>query len=272
MKTAKRITILLFICSIAVWFYGKKQAWNNDVTPPVIHSEIDELHIDASGEDHDLTQGLTAYDNIDGDVTQEIIVGTISPFTEKGVSKIEYIVFDSSNNVARYERTVYFDNYESPKLALSKSLTYEVNEQITISDRLTATDILEGDISDKIRFSSTNLTTYEEGTYKLKIEVKNSYRDTVKYQVPINIVPYGCDKEYIKLSEYLIYTKVNEDINAAAFIKEITNRKGDNMSYDQISITSEVDLTVPGTGQIRYELYDGNEVFYVTYLTVIVIE
>ena len=274
MKIAKTITILVFICSIAIWIYGKGIVKKQDSVPPVITSTIDELHVDAAtaSEDAILKKGLTASDDVDGDITEHIIVGTISTFKEKGVSDVEYVVFDSSNNVGRYERTVHFENYESPKIHLSKALVYEVNGTVAISDRLTATDMLEGDISKQIRFSSANLTVNEAGTYRLNVEVKNSYGDSVKYQLPINLVRYNCDQERIQLKEYLIYVKKGQEVSPESYVKRVINRTGEVEGLENIKITREVDLTKSGTGQICYELLEEREVVYATYLTVIVTE
>lgn len=274
MKIAKAVTILIFICTIAIWIYGKVEMRKQDTVVPVITSTIDELHVDAHTgvEKAGLKKGLSAFDDVDGDITEHIIVGTISPFKEKGVSDVEYVIFDSSNNVGRYERTIYFKNYESPKIHLSKPLVYEVNGRINISDRLTATDMLEGNISDKIRFSSSNLTITEEGTYRLNVEVKNSYGDSVKYQLPINLVRYNCDREHIQLKEYLIYVKKGEEVSPEKYIDKVINREGEIEGVENIKITREVDLTKPGTGQICYELVEGEDVVYATYLTIIVTE
>ena len=268
------ITMFVFICTIAIWIYGKEVVKKQDTVPPVITSVIDELHVDAAeaADDAVLKEGLTASDDVDGDITEHIIVGTISQFKEKGVCDVEYVVFDSNNNVGRYERTVYFEHYESPKLHLSKALLYEVNGRIAISDRLTATDMLEGDISGKIRFSSANLTLSEAGTYRLNVEVKNSYGDTVKYQLPMNLVRYNCDQERIQLKDYLIYVKKGRDIYPEQYITKVINRSGKEEGLENIEITREVDLTKPGTGQICYELLEGEEAVYATYLTVIVTE
>lgn len=272
MRIAKWTTIIMFICTIAIWIYGKEVVRKKDIVPPVITSTISGLYVDASAGEDGLMEGLTASDDVDGDITKDIIVGTISPFKEKGVSDVEYVVFDSSNNVGRYERTVCFENYESPKLHLSKALVYEVNGMINISDRLTAIDMLEGDISGKIRFSSANLTTTEEGTYKLNVELKNSYGDSVKYQLPINLVRYNCDQERIQLDEYLVYVEKDSSLSPENYIKKVTNRMGIEEGVDNVKITREVDLTKSGTGQICYELLEGEEVVYATYLTVIVTE
>lgn len=274
MKIAKIITIFVFLCTIAIWIYGKEVVKKQDAVPPVITSSIDELHVDAAeaADDAVLKEGLTASDDVDGDITDHIIVGTISPFKKKGVCDVEYVVFDSNNNVGRYERTVYFENYESPKLQLSKALVYEVNGTILITDRLTATDMLEGDISGKIRFSSSNLTTTEEGTYRLNVEVKNAYGDSVKYQLPINLVRYNCDQERIQLNDYLVYVENGKEIAPESYITNVINRSGKTEGLEHIKITRNVDLTKPGTGQICYELLEGEEVVYATYLTVIVTE
>lgn len=272
MRIAKRITIFLFLCSVLLWIFGKEQVKKKDIVPPIISFDSEEIHVEAKSGEQELKQGLQAWDDVDGDLTNEIIVGTISPFSEKGVCKVEYIVFDSSNNVGRCERIVHFDNYESPILKLSKPLVYEVNGQIIISDRLMVEDVLEGDISKKMRFSSLSLTAYEVGTYKLNVEVKNSYGDIVKHQLPINVVPYNCDKEYIQLKEYLVYVNAGESIQGEDYIEEIIGRNGEEFSLEQISITSEVDFSIPGAGQICYELCENEDIIYATYLTVIVTE
>ena len=274
MKIAKFITIFVFLCTIGIWFYGKEVVKKQDTVPPVIASTIDELHVNAAKpvDDTVLKEGLTAFDDVNGDLTAQIMVGTISPFKEKGVSNIEYVVFDSSNNVGRYERTVYLENYESPKLQLSKALVFEVNGKISISDRLTVTDMLDGDISGKIHFSSANLTITEAGTYRLNVEAKNSYGDSAKFQLPINLVRYNCDQERIQLKDYLIYVKTGTDISPERYIKKVVNRTGEVVGLENVKITREVDLTKSGTGQICYELLEGDDVVYATYLTIIVTE
>ena len=50
------------------------------------------------------------------------------------------------------------------------------------------------------------------------------------------------------------------------------NREGEIEGVENIKITREVDLTKPGTGQICYELVEGEGVVYATYLTIIVTE
>ena len=102
--------------------------------------------------------------------------------------------------------------------------------------------------------------------------MKNSYGDSVKYQLPINLVRHNCDQERIQLKEYLIYLKKGQELSPENYIKKVVNRTGEVEGLENIKITREVDLTKSGTGQICYELREGDEVVYATYLTVIVTE
>ena len=263
-------TIIIFLVSGIFFFVGKQVSSKKDVIPPVITAESQELHVAAGSDPEALMKGLTAKDDRDGDLTEEILIGNISPFETKGVSTIEYLVFDKSNNVGRFQRTVYFDGYRSPMFELTKPLTFEKNGEILLSDRLFAKDVLEGNITDKIRYTASNVIQYEEGTYDLIVEVKNSYGDVVQKTLPINIVSQNMDVERIQLETYLIYVEKDAEIYPEDYVKAIVDLNGEMDSEAELYITSEVNLKTAGTGQFRYELYKGGERVYVTHLTVVV--
>lgn len=273
MKYVRGITVFIFICLCVVFIFGKVSAMKKDTTSPVIYAESDEIHVEAGSDEVALLVGLSAIDAQDGDLTEDILIGQISPFVEKGVSNVEYIVFDKSNNVARYERKVHFDNYQSPVFQLTMPLMYKVNGDITISDRLQANDLMTGDISDKMKYSSDIIDQTQEGVYTLYVEVKNEYGDTVQAELPLNIVANNVKQDCIQLSTYLIYTEAGSEVNAAEYIERAMNVKGEEIDPAQVNITAEVDLSRPGSGQYRYELYDtNNNTVAVTFLTIIVTE
>ena len=64
MKIARVVTILLFLGSIGIWFYGKEEMKKKDTSAPVITSAISELHVEADKafEAMNLKEGLTAED------------------------------------------------------------------------------------------------------------------------------------------------------------------------------------------------------------------
>jgi len=57
-----------------------------------------------------LLEGVTAYDNRDGDVTDSLVVEAVFPNADKGKATVIYVAKDSSNNVAKITREV---NYQA---------------------------------------------------------------------------------------------------------------------------------------------------------------
>lgn len=272
MRHIKRITIILFIIACIAFVGGKVHSSKKDVIAPVIQAKSDEIHIQAGSEEMDLLQGLTAEDNRDGNLTDEILIGKVSRFSEKGVCKVEYIVFDESNNAGRYERTVYFDDYTSPWFELTSPLMYKVNNKITFSDRLIAQDILAGNISDRIKFQSADINQKEVGTYYVTVSVKNEYGDAVQAEMPVNVVSDAEYSNQIQLSTYLAYVPVGGTIDPLSYISSAVDVNGAEVDWSRIWVSYQVDTTVPGCGQIRYDLSDEYGNTAVTFLTVIVTE
>lgn len=273
MKIVKVITVAVFLLSVLIWGIGEFHVMHQDKTPPIINSDSSEIHVSTQADEAELKKGLTATDNVDGDITDSIMIANISHFFEKGVCKIEYLVFDKSNNAGYYERTVCFDDYESPKISLTAPLMYIQNKEIVLSDRLYVTDCLEGDISDKMRFSSAGATSYETGVYELYVEARNSYGDLVKETLLLNVIPYENNRGSIELKEYLIYVHVGEEILPSEYLEEVVDNEGNIIPLESVIITKQVDTSKPGTGQFRYEIKDINgNVAANTFLAVIVTE
>lgn len=86
--------------------------------------------------------------------------------------------WDSDAHVAHRTRTVRYTDYAPPKFALSRELRYSVGTAVQIRDRLTATDLIDGDVSERIKVTSSGLSAYAEGTYPVTFEVTNSLGDT----------------------------------------------------------------------------------------------
>ena len=273
MRVVRVVTVAVFMLSVFIWGIGKYHALSQDVVSPVIVADSDEIHVSTKDDESELKKGLTATDNVDGDITDGIVIANISQFSEKGVCKIEYLVFDQSNNVGHYERTVCFDDYKSPEISLTAPLMYKQNKEIVLTDRLFVTDQLEGDISDKLRFSTAGATQYETGIYELYVEARNSYGDQVEETLLLNIIPYENDRGYIRLKEYLVYIPAGKKINPEKYIEKAVDNEGNPIPRDSVIITKEVDTSKPGTGQFRYEVKDKNgSVAAITFLAVIVTE
>ena len=92
MKIAKGITILIFICSLGIWFYGKQEMKKQDTVPPVITSAISELHVDAAAGEAGLKEGLTASDDMDGEPDSPLKrpYEIVNPITEREKREKQY--------------------------------------------------------------------------------------------------------------------------------------------------------------------------------------
>ena len=259
--------------SVLTWLIGKFHVLNQDNIPPIIMSDISELHVSIQADESELKKGITATDNVDGDLTENILIANISHFYEEGVCKVNYLVFDKSNIAGYYERIVCFDDYESPKISLTAPLMYIQNKEINLSDRLYVTDCLEGDISEKIRFSSAGITSFETGIYELYVEARNSYGDLLKETLLLNVIPHEYNRGSILLKEYLIYIQVGEELAPETYLEEVVDNENNKIPLGSVIITKEVDTSKPGTGQFRYEIKDKNgNVTASTFLAVIVTE
>ena len=111
MKLLRLCVTLLFIIVLAVFIIFQFQQIKTDKTLPkiTVAEGILDVTIDVTTEK--LLEGVTAYDEKDGDLTDKIVVESISRFTEPGISIVKYAVCDSNNHVSFATRTIRYTNY-----------------------------------------------------------------------------------------------------------------------------------------------------------------
>lgn len=197
MRIVRIIMPVLFGLMLTVWIISNVMtAKKSDRISPVIASETDLLELSVKDPEAKLMEGLTAQDNKDGDLTDEIMIGSRSKFVSYGVFEVTYLVFDSGNNVGRYKRKIHYTDYHSPVIRKKAPLVFKQGSRLTILERLQADDCIEGDISDRIRIMSSDVNISKEGTYQVGVEVSNSFGDTVKEELEIQI-----EKEKVSADE-----------------------------------------------------------------------
>lgn len=273
MRYVRIVTTLLFVLTLAVWlasaFIVKR---NEDNVKPVITADKAEIQVSVNDGPEALLKGLKATDDKDGDITDKIIIGKQSRFIKKGTSDVTFLVFDSHNNVGKFTRKVEYTDYESPKFNLNKPLVYNVGDAVTILDRLTVKDSIEGDISDKIKVVSGNVNSQEEGVYSIGVEVTNRFGDTVSAEFPISIVKAEKSAPVLNLENYLVYHKVGFPFNPNSYLNNADLESGEAVDREKIQVNSRVNTSVPGIYQVIYSYTDERGVTGYTGLTVIVEE
>lgn len=183
------LIIIVLIIFVMFGFYfvsSRNSTWDS---PPEIIFEDDinnELSVDVT--EHEIFKGVTAIDKEDGDVTDNMIIESISPFTSNNIRIITYVAFDSSNNVTKETRKISYTDYTSPKIIeLSKP---EITEQ-KVSEILKffkAEDVIDGDISEKIKVINLTQRTNNPNIFDLELSVTNSCGDTTKLESVVNLV------------------------------------------------------------------------------------
>ena len=275
MKFVRTSVVIIFILALGAFGLSKVVYMRNrDTAVPVIASDREVLEIPCDYTEEQLVEGLTAYDEKDGDLTSEIVAGNFSRFIETGICDVTYVVFDSSNQPGTLTRRVQFSDYHSPDFTLSDSLVFEEGggSYSTVLERLGAWDLLDGDLSDWVTATDTDASYQKSGDYYIQLEVTNSFGDTSSVSLPIHILRSDSNSMEIDLSSWLVYLKAGEEINPAVYVEALYDGDGRSLDTNQVTWESEVDPQTPGTYEIHYEASDGQGRTGETWMTVIVRE
>lgn len=171
-----QITLIALFLAVAIAFCAVflHDRLTADHTAPRIVSDGVPLEVSVNATDAELCAGLTAADDRDGDLTDRIIVRRVSQLTGANSAQATYTVFDSASNFCTFTRPIYYTDYHKPRFSLSQPLIYGVGSTVTLLDRLKAEDVLDGDLTDKMRLTLVNLSVGTEGDYRIRVQVTNS--------------------------------------------------------------------------------------------------
>lgn len=272
MRYLRIVVVLIFICSCGIyagakWQYNK----NYDFTYPVIISEIDELELSVNSTNDELLMGLRAEDEKDGDLTDSIIVAEKSFFQKnEATCRVKYVVFDSNHNSATLTRNVHYKDYTSPKFTLEDPLVYTVGDNIRYLDYIKAQDVLDGDISEKIKVVSSNISNYKGGNFPVVLEVSNSYGDKQSVQVMVQVNEKKSVPE-IRLKTYMIYLEPGSEFDPYELIVKAETAEGARLDKKDVVITGNVDTEKEGCYQLTYSI-EHEGIQGVVYLAVVVRE
>ena len=249
-RKMQRVVIALFIL-VLLAFCGLRiyRRVTVDTTPPVITCSSDSIDVSVTAGEDALLQGVMASDDRDGDLTDQILIKGVTPALADSSAQVTYIVFDSANNMATVTRTVRYTDYQAPRFALSRPLVYPLGQTVTLLDRLTASDVLDGDISKTIRITSQNIVNSQPGVY--------------------NVVITTGETQLIWLKDYLIYLSQGASFDAAGYIDSVVAPDGSTLAASQVSVDDPVNTSVPGVYYVGYTVAAQGQ-SYTVYLTVVV--
>ena len=216
------VLVVLSIAAVVGYLYYAKAV--SSPLSPTISFDSDTVTVSTSYTEEELLAGVTASDPEDGDVTDSLIVESVSRFIGDGTARVTYVAFDSNNHMARAERSVRFTDYTSPKLELSAPLMFKKSGDIDILKYLSAEDCFDGDISGSIKYTllGKSLTLSEVGEHRVQIRVTNSMGDTVHLTLKVEVTERDPNTAGITLTNYLIYLPQGADFDPAAYVEGYT--------------------------------------------------
>jgi len=275
MKLIKAGLIILLVLLAVYQAAAFDRAKDITDNTPIITSKTDEIEISCQYEKSDLLKDLTAYDVEDGYLTDKILIGGFSNFTKRGVSSLDYAVYDSDGNIATFSRKVIFSDYTPPKVTTSVPWAFKATDNPYNIPTLSVkgTDMLDGDISKHVLLTA-DIDYSKPGSYPVSVLMKNSFGDEVSMELPVHILDPAQSGINIELTAPFIYVEKDKNLNPEGFIAAVKNEyTGEVIQKDgyELTVQSNVDTSKDGIYEIHFsavseDKYQRGE----TWLTVVV--
>lgn len=260
--------IFIFVSIFAATVFISDKV-KNDNTGPVIRVSSEILDVSIKATNEDLLAGVTAYDEKDKELTDKIIVESVSRFTEKGVCKVTYAVCDSDNNVAKATRKIRYTDYTSPEFRVTGNLCFSLYESIDIRPFIFAQDCLDGDITRRLIITSDHYSSSVAGVYAVKAAVTNSKGDQTTIELPLIVEDRPLSAPKIELSEYLVFTPVGKSLNFKSYVVDALTSQKESLK-DSVIIESNADFSKEGIYHVHFYATDANGYRGHSVMTVIV--
>ncbi len=247
MKFRHAIPYIIMILVAVVSMVGFR-LWKTAITDseaPVFQVADEVLTLSVADEEDAYFQGISASDNVDGDVTASIVLEKIGSINENHEVNVTYAAFDDSGNVSKITRTVRYTDYHSPRFHLDEPLLYLYGRNFDIDSAVHVYDVIDGDISRKIKptlVSQVSVST--EGIHQMLFRITNSLGDTVELQLPVEVYPTSKYNATLTLTEYLIYIPQGSNFDAYDYLDQF--RYGDNAISLREFLPMDIKTTIDG--------------------------
>lgn len=258
------LLVVLVLCCAAFAGYVYMVRQVEDHEAPEISFQSEELQISVNDAEEALLEGVTAWDERDGDVTAGIIVEGISNISADQLATVTYAAFDRAGNVTKAQRTLRYVDYESPRFTLSQPLVFGSGRYVDIMGCIGAEDAIDGALDEKIKATLVGGegSINDVGIHEVEFRVTNSMGETVYLTVPVEIYQTGAYNATLELSENLVYLKKNSAFVEESYLLRMTAGSREivlDASEEDVSvqIQSDVNTRVPGTYSVEYTVKSG---------------
>ena len=270
MRRLRLLLLVFFLVVFAAFMFSSiREYLTSDFEAPVISADSEVMNLSVEAIDAALLSGMTAEDNLDGDVTDTLVVVSKSKFIAKATRNVSYAAFDKSNNVGTFVRKLVYTDYHSPRFVLTEPLRFVAgNSSYDYLRHMRAVDCLDGNLSSQIKITmgSTETASESTSTQPIHVIVTNSAGDTSSLSLKATFEDYETYSQAAPaLSNYIIYLEVGEKPNYRSYLEGIwtagNTRKFSELRFDpdeDVEIDdSAVDYRTPGVYTVTYKLTRG---------------
>lgn len=265
-----RISIVFFSIAVFAVFaaYKVHEYRTTDNQPPVITAESETLSLSVEATDEELLRGMSAMDNLDGDVTDSFVVVSLSKFVSRVTPTriVNYAAFDKNNNVATYTRELTYTDYEHPHFILNSPLRFRAGSTtIDYLENMDVEDVLGSDLRKQIKITMGDSNVISDALYtqKVNFSVTNSAGDISTLELTATMEDPNSYARYApSLPNYILYTKVGEEPAIDSLVDGIwlagekisAKDAGFTGHFYQCRLSSDFDKNTPGVYQAVYTL------------------
>lgn len=288
-KTLRIAVCVLFVLTTVLFTlsYLRARALSRDRYPEIFF-DTDRITVSLAPTEEELLSGVSASDAEDGDLTGRVIVESISHFITPGVSNVTYTVCDSQSHVTTATRRIVYTDYTPPRFTMSDDLVFSVNEQANPFRCIGATDVIDGNISDRIKITAENgFQSGTAGVYPITVQVTNSKGDVASLQLSVTIENTSLYAPRITLKNYLMYITVGDTVDLRdnlRAVESVTENAEDDVETEEetaaamealrerVRIETDFDRNTPGVYQVDYRFTDAFDREAHAVLTIVVEE
>lgn len=137
---------------------------------------------------YDLKNGIKAYDDVCGDVTNQIkfTIGIDFKYDEEGYYNVVYSVIDLNGNETSKTVVVHvYDNLAPVITVTSSSLYLKLNEQLDLDNKISVTDNEDTNIDYVLR--DNNLNAAKVGTYLIEVSATDKSGNEASKKITIYV-------------------------------------------------------------------------------------
>lgn len=246
-----------------IYIWQEKFRGGNSKPTIICPTDSVSVSVESLADNSILLRDVTAMDVEDGDITDSIVVESVSQFVGEGHCIITYAAFDSANNVSKLTRHLFLTDYVPPRFRITAPLEFNYSSNFNPLASVGAYDCIDGDISDRVKMSLVNPDDdiISIGAHSVIFRVTNSLGDVSTFEAEVDIY----DRTYtearmipgIKLYDYIVYVDQFGHIDPSAYVEGISLGSALYQPSEYVAGTleiddTEVDYSTPGVYRIYY--------------------